>query len=416
MLSIALILSVQVSQGLVPMRSSTQLGPEAEAAIRKAIGKSRVVMLGELTHGDGTSFEVKVELAKFLHREMGFDALIWESGLYDCAEMDAAIGGTKPIGEVARMGVFSHWSQGKESLPIFEYARQTRKTSRPLVMAGFDLQGSGNASNSMFPDFLDWFKDSKEFTAEDRAVVDAAFQKARSATNAAEMNEAQMAVYGTAVYFLRALESNQKGFQEKWGKDWQFRKAVLLSTPQYHRMLQMHQEVQEKKRPFAHPYNLREKVNANNLMWLVDNHFKGKKVMVWAHNVHIVQEVPSRPGGYVEPVTGEVESTGRLVSLELGNDLYSLGFIANRGNWSWLGNPVIPFRPVEEGSLEAILHKSKAPFGFLDLRGLPATHEFRKPLAATIDQQNPLTVKRDWGKAFDGFIYIDEMKPRTQIP
>lgn len=415
MLSIALMLSISVSEKLVPLSASTQLGKTAELAIKKAIGKSRVVMLGELTHGDGSSFEVKVELVKFLHRELGFDVLVWESGLYDCAEMDLAMGGTKPLSQVAAMGVFSHWSKGKESFPIFEYARQTRSSPRPLTMSGFDFQGSGSASNSMFPDFLAWFKDAPELTAEDRAAVDSAFQKARSASSQADMSEALMAVHKTAPRFLKAFDANPKGFQDNWGKDWAFRRQVLKGVVRYGEMLAMHREVQEKKRPFADPYNLREKVNAENLLWLANERFKGKKIIVWAHNVHIARELPARDSAS-EPGSGEVDSMGRLVGNVLKGDVYSLGFFSHGGTWSWLGNPVITFRQPGPGSLESELHRAKKPFGFLDLKGLPPTHAYRKPKEATIDQQNPLTVKRDWGKAFDGVIYIDEMKPRTQMP
>lgn len=44
------------------------LAPQAERALRRAIGSSRVVMLGELTHGDGTSFRLKTAATKFLQR------------------------------------------------------------------------------------------------------------------------------------------------------------------------------------------------------------------------------------------------------------------------------------------------------------------------------------------------------------
>jgi erythromycin esterase len=44
----------------------------------------QVVMLGEPSHGDGTTFSAKIRLIKFLHQEMGFDVLAFESGFYDC--------------------------------------------------------------------------------------------------------------------------------------------------------------------------------------------------------------------------------------------------------------------------------------------------------------------------------------------
>ena len=38
-----------------------------------AIADKRIVMLGEQTHGDGTTFRAKAFLVKFLHEEMGFE-------------------------------------------------------------------------------------------------------------------------------------------------------------------------------------------------------------------------------------------------------------------------------------------------------------------------------------------------------
>src|SRR5690606_14206214 len=48
-----------------------------------AIGAARVVQLGEPSHGAGAAFSAKARLCKFLHQRLGFDVLVWESGLYD---------------------------------------------------------------------------------------------------------------------------------------------------------------------------------------------------------------------------------------------------------------------------------------------------------------------------------------------
>ena len=51
--------------------------------LKEVLKDKRIVLLGEQSHGDGATFEAKVRLIKFLHQELGFTILSFESGLYD---------------------------------------------------------------------------------------------------------------------------------------------------------------------------------------------------------------------------------------------------------------------------------------------------------------------------------------------
>ncbi len=103
-----------------------------------AIGAARVVQLGEPSHNAGSCFSAKVRLVKFLHQRLGFDVVIWESGIYDVALVEAGLrAGEKPAA-AARRGILQNWSWNAECLPLFVYAQQSHATARPLAMAGFD--------------------------------------------------------------------------------------------------------------------------------------------------------------------------------------------------------------------------------------------------------------------------------------
>ena len=50
----------------------------------KALKDVDIVLLGEISHGDGKTFIVKTELIKYLHKNLDFDVLVFESGMVEC--------------------------------------------------------------------------------------------------------------------------------------------------------------------------------------------------------------------------------------------------------------------------------------------------------------------------------------------
>ncbi len=105
-----------------------------------AIGNARIVMLGEPSHGAGTAFAAKVRLVQLLHERLGFDVLIWESGIIDVERTEAGLRGDIDPVESAQRGIFKIWSASAECRPLFAYAKASHAGSRPLSMAGFDMQ------------------------------------------------------------------------------------------------------------------------------------------------------------------------------------------------------------------------------------------------------------------------------------
>ena len=56
------------------------------------LGRRRLVLLGEHSHGDGVGFAIKSRLTRFLHRRHGFDVVAFEAGIFDAASAMRARG------------------------------------------------------------------------------------------------------------------------------------------------------------------------------------------------------------------------------------------------------------------------------------------------------------------------------------
>lgn len=405
--------------------------------VQAAIGDSSMVLMGELTHGDAEAFALKVRLIKFFHQRMGFDVLVWESGLFDCEEMNQALLGDKPIADVARLGVFGHWSQGVESFPVFEYARSTLNTARRLQMAGFDIQTSGTAGWSMYPTFAEWLADPRVITNEVRVYLDSLLADARKIAQAAdpkgEQHRIDLALRTLAPTLADAHRDHRADVVAAHGeREYLFRQRCLDNAVAFAEMLAVNDKYQQTQsgEDFRWSYNIREAANADNLLWLARERFAGRKLIVWCHNMHLFAGVtglvniagPELPANARTDDRGRVlnvmDSTGRRVKQALGDSAYVLGVMAHSGAWSWLGNPPIDYAPAETDSIEELLHAVGSPTLFLDLRQVraDASHWLNSPLNGRISQQQPITAQSVWPRAYDGILFVDRMSPRHQRP
>lgn len=121
--------------------------------LRAMIGNSRIVMLGEPHHDAGNIFKAKTRLIKFLHKELGFNMIAFESGFYDLKKASDAIDAGENVKSALFSSIYTSWAMTREFEPLMDYISENRSG---LKVAGFDSRfSSENVYEYLYDDILE---------------------------------------------------------------------------------------------------------------------------------------------------------------------------------------------------------------------------------------------------------------------
>jgi erythromycin esterase len=366
--------------------------------LKQSIGTSRVVMLGENDHGDGETFKAKARLVRFLHEEMGFTVLAFESDFYSISRLWE----TNKNSDNTLKGVYGIWRNTEEFSDMASYL----KNNPTLSIAGFDCQLSNNvATQSIFKE-LDSLALALKYPRNDS--VSLFFKNMILANNL--MGAASLP--DSAIHQLRrGLNQLIIDINKSSGADDSFWEQVMKSF-----LGNIENSWINRRNPegysiskHKHVLDLRDKQMADNLAWLLKVKYPTEKVIVWAHNLHISKATQS--------IDVANSSYPRIANTTMGNELekvfegqvYSLGFHSSHGKsgspFQRNGRPYSIKSTGKSDLYTTTLSTLKWEYAFTDFKKIrtvvPADSNF---VMRGWGYEYPIS--GNWFNAFDGIFYI----------
>jgi erythromycin esterase len=396
------------------------------------IGNAHVVQLGEGTHGDGTAFLLRTRIVRCLHAQLGFEALAFESGFFECRAVQSALRAeTIDLRDAISLGVYPIWAESRQMLPLFEYLRSTSATALPLAFLGFDVQASRPTIREDLPRGLNAFIVDSHLDSMSTSQVAQLDDMLRTVLSAgqfkidAETHQRNTAVLADLRHALGELGPEQR-FESAWWEQ-------VLSSLQHNEQSAFfgslappfdptHIEATTRSPFRIMASNARDLGMAENLSWWLNVPGHDAGLIVWAANSHVAHDsrrvaVAPLPGEDHAPVHA---SAGSHLRQRLGDSLYTFLTITYKGRWAapsirtsegalqWTHGQ---HPPAAKGSLAELLHRSGMTFGVLDLRALSKEpeHWLNQPLVIRQDRfHGEAIVLADY---CDGILFIDEMEP-----
>lgn len=386
------------------------------SALQKSIGEARIVVLGEGTHSEGTSSRAKARLVKYLHQKMGFEVLAWESGMFGAYAANNRLRDTQtPLAGVRTY--ISTWGNEDAAQPLFEYARRSWRSRRPLLMAGIDRDRAVPAPAYFEEFFRSFFTRAPQlaFTDAEWVIVNRFTSRALALQRPKEKLPPE------------ADRASDREFMEKFAARLHAERAKLTDRFSEQELDLAERFVGQALRgedfnntaasDFQKANAMRDRIMADNLIWLLDELYPDKKVIVWAATAHFLRNssgIRNVKEGWTHPDW----YAGNLLQPRLSDRIYTIGFTSYAGEYgvTYEDEKMKPRVEAEKdspaGSFETAAHALGKPYLFFDLKkAKPA--KLRSPFVSLALGRDANVA--DWQHSLDALFFIDAAEPRRLL-
>ncbi|MBV9344592.1 MAG: erythromycin esterase family protein [Gammaproteobacteria bacterium] len=383
--------------------------------LKRVVGTSRVVALGEATHGAHEPLALRNRLLRFLVEQMGFTAIALESGFTESSITQAFIaGGPDPLQRVLRDGLSGERGRYRENRELIQWMRDYNVAAptaghRSIRFYGIDLPAGNRMSGASLAieyalDYLagaapslanrirlslgeslprnDWRWDvlpRPALAALERTIPEIA--------NAMATNRDSLIAHSSAAEYRWALQNLEVASQ--------LARCQRVTTP-----------TSLENMKYAGPViGCRDEAMAQNVRWVVENEGPQGRVLVFAHNNHVMNW--SEDGGYWAGMQEKPAMMGAHLRRAFGD-----GLLIVATSSAMASAPLPTPEPLEDSIDDALACIGRTNM-FLDLR--PAREDeaarawlsSQRPLHANISTHVLITP----ATAVDGLLFLRGLTP-----
>lgn len=396
----------------------------AFGAFADRFAASRVVLMGEATHGTAEFYNARAALTARLVSEHGFRIVAVEADWPDANTIDRRIRKRPSAGnEQAAFTRFPTWMwRNAEAVAFFAWLERFNATRAPedrTEFRGLDVY-SLRASIASVLAYLDRVDPEAAVLARKRYGCLTPWQAEPAWYGRAVLRGERDPCEDEVVAQLVDLLSERLDYSLADGEDY-FDAAqnarTVLSAERYYRVMYRGSE---------ESWNLRDTHMFETLQRLLEHRGDAAKAVVWAHNSHIGDASATAMGWH-----GEI-NIGQLCRQAYGDTAVLIGFgtdsgtVAAADDWD---EPVKikSVKPSRADSYEHVFHRSGLPRALLDLR--PGEHDVARDALTARRLERAIGVvyrpqtelqshyfEAELPAQFDAYLWMDETRAVSPLP
>ncbi|MEH6989722.1 erythromycin esterase family protein [Cytobacillus firmus] len=360
----------------------------------------RIVLLGESSHGIGDYYRTKVNMIKYLHEVHGFNAVVLESGLLEAVLSRRLLKGL-PAKEQIQHSLLDIF-HNEEMLPLFQ-----ESWADGLHIAGMDIQPANQQVSHRMLDWLELHTDKEMVSSINRAEtvffeIDEEIRgQAKIPKVVKEKIRMCMGLYQSCLELFARRVSEADLEREE------ILKVIGEGLKNRLKWLKIN------TKSLMASGVMRGANMFNNLQWLLEEHFKGEKVIVWAHNFHIRKSKTLTSSLLGITTVGQLLSSSRY-----SNQVYSVGFYAGEGEFASLIRVHFSINASKNKHLESLLLDACRHDSFVPLcdKELPERNWMKRRwqlLEAGMMGQLPISIYPQ--KHYDGIFFCRVVQPPVYL-